>query len=168
MRRRAMVYTVDMMVSVIFFMVIIASMLWVWGQSQNAISQYDNRMERMEKLIYIGQSLVTTSGRPANWHESGPFDSEGVKALGLAHSPNELSHGRLERLESMEYEDLRIILGLGAQDFHISIEHNWSGESVILYEAGQHLDAQQIMVAERFALLNETPVRMRIRLYEGG
>ncbi len=165
MRKKGLLFTVDMMVSVVFFMVIIVSMLWVWTHAQGTMTAYDLRMSRMERLTFLSQALVATPGRPANWHENGPYNADNILAIGFAKNANELTPERLDRFVSMDYEILRTIMGLGAEDFHLTVQEDWDGTPITHYEKGSVLDTSVVMVVERYALLEGTPVKMRVEVY---
>jgi len=160
-----MVFTLDMIVSVVFFMAIVLTMLWVWTASYMHMEQYNDLSARSSRLDDIGTMLVTTGGSPSDWHQGGPFNADRILALGLARGGNELDPERLDRFVSLDYELLRRLLGLGSEDFHFTVTRDWEGTPDILYEKGSAKATSEVYVVRRFAALDGEAVELRLAAY---
>jgi len=162
--RRGLVFTMDFIASLFFFLVIILTLLWVWGETHRRISEYQEVSARHRRLLDVSTILVKTPGNPPDWHMHA-VDPETVKALGLAREGNVLDDEKLETLEGADYMSLQEILGFGNENFTITVSDNITGSPSVLYSKGTGNTAKERLVVRRLALLNGTPVELKVEAY---
>ncbi len=162
---RGLVLTLDLVAALLLFLVIILTVLWLWGLSRTNVTDYRETDARQERLLAVSSMLVGTGGQPPDWHLQGSIDRDNVDALGLASDPHILDRNKLEALEAADYQDLREILGLGDEEFNVSVIENWSGDARVLYSAGRTVESGEVRVFRRYALLNDTRVELRLEAY---
>jgi hypothetical protein len=162
---RGMVFTMDLMVSVFFFMVILLSMLWVWGESHRHMNEFREASGKSRRIGEVATILVKSPGNPRNWETQLMLSPDTVSAMGLAGEPNVLDPVKLDQMNSMDYEMLREVLGLGTENFTIIVSSNYSGKPVVLYSKGMESDAGERLTAKRYALLNGTRVELELATY---
>ena len=154
----------DLIASLFFFMVIIISMLWLWETAHRHMTDYRDLNARQTRLMDVSSMLVKTQGNPPDW-ENGDVTPANVKALGLAAEGNVLDERKLDALEAADYQSLREIMGFGSENFTITVAENYSGAPVVKHSAGAGGATGERFITRRYALLNGTPVELKIEAY---
>ena len=164
-RKKGAVFTFDLIVSTCFFMVIILSMLWVWSSTARQMSEYSEVDAKYKRVLDITQILVTDRGNPSNWYESAIVSEDGVYALGLVSSPNILDGKRIDNFLAIEYEVLKKILGLGGEEFRLTIIRDIHDSRQLLYEKGAVQNFEERISIKRYALFEGEPVELKMTIY---
>jgi cbb3-type cytochrome oxidase subunit 3 len=162
-----MVFTIDMIASLFFFMLIILSLLWVWQDTQRRARDYESDFRESDRLLRISSLLVGGGGSPRNWEKKDPIDVSDIMALGLASEPNVIDHEKARAMEGLDYEDVRVLLGMGSSDFRLTITRYWKGEPAILHELGGDFERANRLVMRRYALYNGTRVEVKFEVGYG-
>ncbi|MFH0861520.1 MAG: hypothetical protein V1875_00685 [Candidatus Altiarchaeota archaeon] len=163
-RGRGAVFTMDLIAALFIFLVIIVSMMWLWGTAYARMDAYRDSSSRQSRLLDISSALVKTPGNPADW-QNGQVTPDRVYALGLASAENVLSEEKLTALESANYQSLREIMGLGSENFSITVSRDYGGTPEVLYSKGAVLDASERRIVRRYALMNGTRVELKLEAY---
>jgi len=162
---RGMIFTVDMVTALFFFLVIILSMLWVWAEAYRHMVDYRDVQSRQERLATVSSMLVKTPGSPPNWESSGGVTLSGVDAIGLAREPNVLDEGKMMAFMSADGENLRERMGLGSENFSLTVTEDWAGTPRIIYYMGDSTAGKERMIARRYALFNGSRVELKLEAY---
>jgi hypothetical protein len=164
-RNRGFVFTLDMTVAVFFFTVIVLTMLWVWSETYRHMNDFNDANARHKRLNDVSSILVKTQGNPLNWHKLPLINPDTVASIGLAKDDNVLDKARLDALAAADYDGLKVIMGLGSEDFRITVSENYSGAPVIRYQVGAAPASAENLVTRRYALLNGTRVELKLDAY---
>lgn len=162
--RRGLIFTLDMISSLFFFLVIVLAVLWLWNHAYDHMNDYGASNSRQSRILDISTALVTSGGHPENW-EQGLITPSKVDALGLADEANVLSKDKIEAFTGAGYEDLRVMLGLGSEDFRFTVSRNYDSTPEILYDVGQEKNSAEARVAIRYALLEGERVQVKLTTY---
>ena len=157
-------FTLDMITALFFFVVIMLSVLWLWGYVYRHIGEYRAIEGRQVRLLQASGMLVKTQGNPTDWQE-GAVDQATVRALGLAQESNVLHSGKLDAMAQADYQALRRIIGFSDEDFRLTVASNWSGAPVVLYSIGAEPSKSERLIVRRYALLNETRVEVKLEAF---
>jgi hypothetical protein len=156
------VFTLDMIVAIMFFIVIILSMLWVWGEAYRHMVDYRDMKGRQERLAQVATMLVKGGGNPPNWEYSQAVSPSSVKAIGLAREPNVLDEKKLARFMSADERALHEIMGLGSENFSLSVTEGWSTSPRVIYRIGNATTSNERLIVRRYALFNGSRVELKL------
>ena len=110
------------------------------------------------RAIDISEMLVHTGGQPENW-TGAPLSAQ---SIGLASKDNLLDWNRVAAFSSMPYANAKQILGTD-YDFLVIIE---TPDGARYATIGQDANSTRAVEVTRMAILNDTVVKVRVRLYE--
>jgi len=161
---RGLVFTLDLIISVLAFSLIILSVLWLWESTDYNMRKYLEQSRRLKGLEQASTALVKTPGNPPNW-ESSPVSLSNVKSLGLAGKDNVLDRAKLESLDDADYETTRKLLALGVQDFRLEVTGNITKDPYTAYDIGQDLGTGEEQVIIRYAVLDGQPAKVKLSGY---
>jgi hypothetical protein len=142
----------------LFFILIWNSIAVRWNSS--------NEYLQMETdAIFASEALLTTPGEPKSW-ELGNI--EDANAIGLVNGRNELSQVKLEKLVSENDSHYYFVKeSLGVQRYGLGITVMDTGGDTAYYEFGKFADNMSTSVVfERIAIMNETPVILRMEVWK--
>lgn len=173
--RSGQLFSADLMIAIILFILILVSIIWV-GDFLNAKikSREDSRVMGI-MADYAISSLVETTGQPANWQNlsNTSFNESFVSSLGLAVSSTQpwvldLSKAdRLSQLNASKYDTLKRILGLRGADyeflFTIQQKDRPAGIQIGLQP---DTDAQNIIILTRQALMNNSYANLTLTMWQ--
>ena len=154
----------DLLIGFFIVLFIVLSFTEVWNSTVIQLGVFDSRRTMDRRISDVAESLVKTTGSPPRWFMLGTVNSTSVKSMGFAARDNVLSGERLGRTASMDYDDLRSILGLSREEYYITVTDLESANKTVLYSIGRDFSGQKA-VASRFALLNGTIVEVKVSLY---
>jgi hypothetical protein len=161
---RGVMFTLDLIAAMLFFLIILLAVFWLWSSAYRHMGEYRESNARQAKLQDISSMLVKTQGNPPDW-QTRPVDPDSTLAIGLASSENVLDAGKLQKFADADYERLREIMGLGGEDFSLTVAENYSGAPVVRYSVGAEMGSRQKSVVRRYALLNGTRVELKLTGY---
>jgi hypothetical protein len=162
---RGATFTLDMIVALFLFMVIVLSVLWLWGEAYRYVYGMGDVRARMRKALDLSDMLVKTSGNPVNWFELDDVTTDNTRSIGLAKEENVLDSNRLDKLNSSNVSIIKTIFGLSKEDFELTVTANWTTTPAVFYNISS-LDASstKVYVVERVALLDDERVQLRLRI----
>lgn len=161
-KRRGQLFSLDVVVAIGIFILIMISCIWVWDYSREKV-YLTVRRETLEISARGALSgLLENPGSPSNWHEDqSAFSEAGVNSLGLAGSrPWLLSPEKIQALQdwySSENETYKTLLAIKGYDFHLEFWKYDSGFSPSPdYEVGSRpMATYNVVRLQRTALLNQ-------------
>ena len=108
--------------------------------------------------------LVKNPGLPPDWASQHEVNSSTVSSIGFASKENILDYERLEKAESIGYDELKKILGLKKEEAHITVRDLSNSSRPVLFEYGLPSGDTSIVV-RRYGLLNGSIVELQVSLY---
>lgn len=162
--REGIVFSLDMIVALVFFLSMILTMLWLWGEVFRHINDHLESQARQTRLLEVSSMLVKTQGNPPNWH-AGAVDPDVVDSIGLAGEENVLDEGKLQAFVGADYEDLRRIMGFGSENFYLTVSEDWDTTPTVLYFKGVNPASSERRVMIRYALLDKTKVEVKLQTF---
>jgi hypothetical protein len=162
--RAGAVFTIDLVAALFFFMVILLSLSWLWAQTSRHMNEYRQTSARQTRLLSISTMLITTQGNPPDW-QNREVTPENTRALGLVSEDNVLDRSKLVALDGAGYQNLREIMGLGSEDFEITVSGNFNGAPTVYFDKGKSPQTGERMIVRRYALYNGTLVELKIQAY---
>ena len=154
----------DLVTALFFFIIILLTLFWLWSQTSRHMSEYREGIARQTRLLDISTMLVKTQGSPPDWH-LGRVSADDVHALGLATEDNVLSTAKLDALYAADYQSVREMMGLGSEDFELTVSGNYSGAPVVYYDIGASPPSRERMIVRRYAIFNGTHVELKLQAY---
>lgn len=106
----------DLLISLVIFIIIITVGLVVWNSSYARISDLEATRNAHEKAYFITNQLIKTPGAPAGW------DSTTVTQVGLADSQNVLGVSKWKELHKFSNFSLRDKLGAAAYNAYLELK----------------------------------------------
>jgi len=116
MSRKAQLWSLDFVVSLMIFLSAVVAVLFSWNYISANAAETQALKELQLKVMTLSDSLIRTQGLPVNWGNAT------VEVFGLAETENVLNATKLAILVNMstyEYDRARAILDLGAYDFYL-------------------------------------------------
>ena len=154
----------DLTMAMVLVLFIILSAYEVWGMTVSKLDSFMTRRTLEHKLRDVSELLVRTGGDPTDWSAMTDVDADNVRSIGFAAQDNVLDFQRLEKAQTIDYESLREFLGLGKEDVYVTVTELESGNRRVYYEMGRQPDGTRV-TANRYALLNDTIVEVKVTLY---
>ncbi|MBN2014242.1 MAG: hypothetical protein JW778_03590 [Candidatus Altiarchaeota archaeon] len=164
MHKKAQISNFDLVIAAGIFLFILFVMIGTWGEMTNKINHFEDRRSTYYKGLDITEMLVKTPGNPPNWEQLDTLNPSTVYAVGFSSQPNVLDKDKLERFDTFEYEQMRDLLGLSREDFHLLIHDVKGADEIPLYSFGNSINRSHIRV-DRYAILEDNLVRLSLKLY---
>jgi len=157
--KKGQVNSMDALLSVMVFAILLVFIFASWmggvASAENAVGR--SRMEYA--AISASGLLMESTGTPADWEAN----SSAVLMLGLANSQNTLSAAKVANFSALPYETSKSLLGT-TSEFYFVLQEIGGGT---LYSAGNStLLGSTKIVIERYGMLGDKKVRMRLVFYE--
>ncbi len=157
--------TIDLAVSLLLFVVLLSYVIYFREDAVNSKNEVEKKMRFYEELISLSDSLILSEGIPTDWdvRYSETADVKSVLAPGLAKQAYVLSREKLANLSSMNYSQQKAFLRT-YYGFFLTIRDL---EGDLIYSIGNYSqNSRYIQGIERYAVYDNTPVRVRLYLYE--
>lgn len=156
-KRKAQVWSLDFIVSLVLFMSVLGPLFFVWSYV-NTQSQQQILFERTENLaLSISDSLVRSMGLPEGWNETS------VSVIGLASDDNILNSTKVSYFFSMgasDYNRTKAIL-TGGYDFFLNLtDINGTVQGTI----GSKDASRTFVPIERYCIYNERVTKLEFAL----
>ena len=160
--KRGQMFSTDMLIAVIIFVIILAGVIWLGDFVNEKISYNENRRGMAVMAGYAASGLVETTGSPADWENlsDSNFNETNVLSLGLVDEDGgawELDFAKLARLGSLypsKYETLKKLLGLRGADYEFQLVISPENLAPVSIGIVPELNSSNIIVVERDALVN--------------
>ena len=154
----------DFLAALVVFTMILLSLLWVWGQVKTDISVQAATAERRERALRISEVLVSSQGKPTYWYTLNVTTND-VDVLGLAGQDHVLMREKLEAVQEANYSILKSVMGLGREDFTLTVTSNYTGDANTEYEIGESVPENPYqLVYRRLAVLDDKPVEVSLKV----
>lgn len=131
-KKKAQIFSVDLIVALITFIIIMIGIAWVWESSREKINLNEQENDMNLISIFALSSLIETPGNPSDWEliDDADFDENNIGSLGFAQdsiSPWNLNYDKILKLydlREVEYETMKKILGMrgAGYEFNIKLE----------------------------------------------
>ncbi|MBN2122329.1 hypothetical protein JW721_04735 [Candidatus Micrarchaeota archaeon] len=154
MSRKGQINSIDFMIAVLIFAVILVFLIGFWFLNMAELSEMMGRDRLDSTSIAVSDMLIKTPGVPENW-EDGPSD---VWAIGLATTQNVLSKEKVANFTALDYNESREIMGLDG-DYYFYIE-DLDGNR--LHEAGVAELGEGVAPVLRFGILEGEIVKVEV------
>jgi len=113
---KGQIISLDFIVSMSLFTFIIGMSIFIWNNINTQIDEEKQNNMLQTELVSISTMLIETPGTPSNWTSLSPSS---ISQLGLAVSSNVLSSDKIAALTSLNYYDMKKILGLNFEEIYI-------------------------------------------------
>ena len=166
---KAQIFSLDAVIAIGIFILILLSAALVWNYSREKISIEETRND-MEIIARNSLAvLIETKGNPTNWTDY-DFNQTDIYSLGLADEFLLLNSTKINSLSSADYSTAKTILGiLGSNyEFRLNID-TWNGASYISnYTIGTapNATASEVVNIERFVLLDDLWAKTTMKLWK--
>jgi hypothetical protein len=156
-RRKAQVWSLDFVVSMVIFLLALIPLFFVWDHMnvQNQQDAYFNEAENA--ALSISDALLRTKGLPEGWSDAN------VEVVGLASEEGALNMTKVASLMSMgssEYNRTRAIL-TGGFDFFLNItDLNGTSYGTI----GSKPEGRMVVPVERYCIANERIAKLELAI----
>ena len=127
--KKAQAFSTESIFAYIIFLVIFATIVFLWDQTTGKISQSEHFFEVEDLAIIITENLIRTKGFPENWTKydylSDDADKIGVKVIGLAEESRVLDKEKVMAFIDMmnasnnNYTSHKWLLGLSKPKFRL-------------------------------------------------
>lgn len=136
---KSQMFSIDLMISLVFFVIILLSIAWAWEFSREKMSLAERRNNMNLLAMFSLSALIETPGNPTNWSdlENDDFDESTMKSLGFASSaisPWILDHDKIQKLFELrqtKYETIKNLLGLRGPGYEFNIKVQMVGGFLI-------------------------------------
>jgi hypothetical protein len=152
--RKGQINSIDFMIAVLIFAVILVFIVGFWFLSIAEINGMIGRDRMDSAAISLSDMLVKTQGVPGKWED----EPDKAASIGLAQTQNVLVKEKLANFSAMNYEEAKEIIGLDG-DYYVYVEDLGGNR---LYEAGVAELGEGVAPVLRFALLEGEIVRVEV------
>lgn len=160
MADKGIVFSLDMVFSLLVFTGILIVLVWLWGVARSDIHDYVFRAERREKALRTSELLISSPGSPVYWHL---FNVTGdLRSLGLAHEDHVLNADKIEAFCEANYSVVKILLGLTREDINFTVTRGYGSSPEVLYSCGAFINTSESVVVRRVAMLNGSDVETKL------
>ncbi|MBD3388461.1 MAG: hypothetical protein GF416_05265 [Candidatus Altiarchaeales archaeon] len=163
--KRGAAFTLDMIIAVFLFVVILLGILWLWSETYRQVYYSGDENARFRKSVDVSDILVKSGGTPANWYLNEEVTTANTHSIGLAEEENVLDRVRIDKFNASNTTILRTILGLTRETFEVTITANWTTTPNLLYNVSDfNSSSTKVHVVERIALLDGERVRLKVKV----
>jgi len=156
MREKGQVILFDLAIAIMVFLILFIFLNQIWVDNLNALQQQDSALEIQFKAVQVAEMLVTSPGKPANWH----LPAETPVIIGLAEKNNILNQAKLNAFAAEDYNTLKELMQIKNMDFFFRL----SGAQDLNVGRLPPTDASVVSV-ERIATLNGREANVRFSLF---
>ncbi|MFH0835531.1 MAG: hypothetical protein V1834_00010 [Candidatus Micrarchaeota archaeon] len=121
--RKAQTFSLDLMVSVTVFIMLLVVASFIWNSTQDKIRSREQQDRFLASADAAANILLKSPGYPADW------TPDTVSSLGLAAEPRVLNPVKFMRLKELDAQRAGYLLGIGGYNFSLSLTVN---DSVVL------------------------------------
>lgn len=161
-RHKAQLFSLDAVVAIGIFIIIMVSAMWIWDYSREKVYLTELREDLELAARTALSSLVETPGNPASWHnDQDSFNTTEVNSLGLSRGrPWVLLDDKVQSLQDWYPSDnqtCKELLGIQGYGYHLQMwKYNGGFPEDPDYEAGSSpTGTYNVVRVQRLALLSE-------------
>ena len=148
----------DFAAGLFIFVLVLAYFLIQWDLFATRFAELATAGSMDSRAIDISEMLVHSPGQPENW-TSEPLNAQ---SIGFARKQNLLDWNRVAAFSSLPYANAKQLLGTD-HEFLVIIE---TPDGARYATIGHDENSTRAVEVVRMAILNETVVKVRVRLYE--
>ncbi len=126
-RSKAQIFSIDFVIALMLFVVILIVSEWAWTTSVEKIYFTEGRNDLEILARNAASILIQTTGNPPNWHNLSDFNTTNVSSLGFAKNRpwfiDENKVIRLNNLNNTNYSVYKTLLGIRGPgyEFHMNV-----------------------------------------------
>lgn len=149
----------DLVLGIVAFILLLSFVL-VFSSVSTENVLLKSRQHKMEaSAITISDLLVKTPGVSSDWDSNNPSS---VLVPGLAQFPNVLSEDKVVEFTSLDYEDVKTLMGVDAE-FLFQVEDL---NGAVLYQFGDANTSSERVSVQRLALLEGDKIIVNVIVHE--
>ena len=148
----------DFAAGLFIFMLLVAYFLIQWDLFSTRFAEKAEKSGLDSGAIEISEMLVHGGGSPQNWTDA----PELAQSIGFASSQNVIDWNRVAAFESLPYANAKQVLGID-REFLVVIETPDGARYATIGQDGNSTRAAEVV---RIAVVNNTVVHVKVRLYE--
>ena len=156
---KGQVWSIDLSVSVMIFVIVMVVFLFSLNTLTNDVATHTELMDMHDLALETTETLIRTKGIPQNWNGGN------VKLIGLSERDNVLDKTKVLTLLGMEYSSTKVPLGVGPYEYNLTLEH-LNGSTMLISgikaTIGTNcLDSENILSVVRFIVVDNKMGKMR-------
>ena len=162
MYNKSQVFSTDIVIALVVFIVILLSSAWFWDMTKEKIHLTETRNDLKLVSRNAVSVLMNTVGDPPNWYNLSNFNDNDVYSLGIGKNRpwivDEDKAIRLSNLNATNYSLMKRILGIrgASYEFFLNIsKYNLSSDSFVnisLSGESPNATAAHVVRIDRFAV----------------
>ncbi|MFB6294173.1 MAG: hypothetical protein ABEI97_00275 [Candidatus Nanohaloarchaea archaeon] len=162
--RSGQIFTVDMIASILVFILIVNLSLITWNLAERNSLMFNDERALRDRAGRVSDLLVRGPGHPENW------TAETVEVVGLTDPDHVIDPGKMDAFDALSYQEQQELLRTRQADVHLAVERN--GTPVNVTVGGSNLtlsfgqtpadDADTVVASQRRVLVN-TSAQTRYR-----
>ena len=167
LNRRGQIFTVDLILASVVFLMILTLSITYSMEIANRINLLEEESARQDAARNAANALLFSTGSPANWQNLDNLS--GVSSLGLADTMNVIDAEKLRHLLDLNagyYNEIRSLLGVGKYGLRISVLDLQSKQSLADFGL-EPADDEKVTSVNRIASYNGAEVIVQVRVFEG-
>jgi hypothetical protein len=158
MFRRGQVNSIDAMVAMVAFIMLLVFIISFWGTMLASKSELLKRTRFEYGIVSASDALIKSAGFPSNWETN----ASGVRTIGLALSPNVLSYSKLSNFTALPYATQKKLLGI-YPDFYFFLQYQNGTRAFAT--GNSSIFGSQIAAVQRVGILGNQTVTMELMTY---
>jgi len=115
---RAQMFSLDYIMSVVIFTMILVILLPVWGTVNQQIQDAEARKEMQMVSISVVELFSRSTGNPSNW------TNESIFSIGLANSAHVVNATKVLELRKIDYRTAKSLLGMNPYNFTLNFTNS--------------------------------------------
>ena len=173
-RNKAQVFSLDFVIALMLFIVILIVSEWAWSTSVEKIYFTEGRNDLEILARNAASLLVQNVGDPPNWQNLSDFNTTNISALGFAKNrPWFIDEGKVSRLTSLNntnYSEYKKLLGIRGPgyEFHLNVSkfNKTAFNDLAIIGESPNASAESVVKIDRIVLSgddkNWTKITMKV------
>ena len=161
LRKKAQLFSIDLVISLVLFTVVFIFVLALWNLYSLRLQEKSEFDELQFTALQITDLLLRTPGYPENWLAN-PTE---VAVLGLAKSDYTIDPLKLSTFLNLEYNFTKKVLNIERWDYQFRMRTKYG---VVAAEKGNPppVSAQRVVSINRFALIGNETRQVQLLLWK--
>jgi hypothetical protein len=120
--KKGQVFTWDLAISISIFLIVLAMLFYMWNTTTSKATETRDIYEMESIATEVTELLIRTPGVPKDWENSTKYPVFNITAIGLANvDPRVLSRDKIYRFATLNYSDVRPLLGTRQYNFYFNM-----------------------------------------------
>ena len=167
MCKKGQVFSTDLMMSAIIFIILISFLFFTMTKYQSKINEAIKSDDMGLKTLQISDLLVESTGDPVSWEK----DISKLNVIGLVSSDRKLSDSKLQEFIKLSYNTTKDKFNIMAFDFYFILKDINGATTQInntLIKSGKtpNLDAKNIITIKRLVLYGQNEKILEFTLWK--